>query len=207
MARTWTDEARRCGLALDVISHGRLSSADGDSEDDAVRDAQILALDESHNFLSKDTKRTPTVRRDPESASGRPSWVDSWPVATRQRSLLLLRWQADHRHWNSVTVVKIDHRPICQRLLQLYDHEIEAVRPTLERRTGGHHGHLDCVGTLRGLRHSRIALAGRDLEPQLVALPEFTLNYGDVTTNRRSAEEEQPDEQGEDGERRQTSDY
>ena len=61
VARTWKDEARRCGLALDVISHGRLSTADGDSEDDAVRDAQILALDESHNFLNKTTKRTRKV--------------------------------------------------------------------------------------------------------------------------------------------------
>jgi hypothetical protein len=61
VARTWTDEARRCGLALDVISHGRLSTADGASEDDAVRDAQILALDESHNFLNKTTKRTRKV--------------------------------------------------------------------------------------------------------------------------------------------------
>jgi hypothetical protein len=61
VARTWTDEARRCGLALDVISSGRLSTADGASEDDAVRDAQILALDESHNFLNKATKRTRKV--------------------------------------------------------------------------------------------------------------------------------------------------
>ncbi len=58
---TWEREAISCGLALKVISHGKLSRATEALEDTAVKDAQILALDESHNFLNKATKRTQKV--------------------------------------------------------------------------------------------------------------------------------------------------
>ncbi len=61
----WYREAVSCGLTINTVSHGLLSrSAIGGprAEEEAVRQAQILAVDESHNFLSRDTNRTRQVR-------------------------------------------------------------------------------------------------------------------------------------------------
>lgn len=63
--KTWYREAVSCGLTINTISHGLLSrsSKDGQrTQEVAVRDAQILAVDESHNFLSPDSNRTRQVR-------------------------------------------------------------------------------------------------------------------------------------------------
>ncbi len=63
---TWYREAVSCGLTMNTVSHGLLSrGATGDIprvEQEAVRDAQILAVDESHNFLGRGTNRTRQVR-------------------------------------------------------------------------------------------------------------------------------------------------
>ena len=62
---TWFAESVKCGLNIATVSHGLLSrgSADGSRpEADAVRSAQILAVDESHNFLSPGTNRSQQVR-------------------------------------------------------------------------------------------------------------------------------------------------
>jgi hypothetical protein len=62
---TWYREAVSCGLTINTVSHGLLSrSAAGGprAEEEAVRQAQILAVDESHNFLSRGTNRTRQVR-------------------------------------------------------------------------------------------------------------------------------------------------
>lgn len=63
---TWKREAFACGLSLDIASHGKLSrsSADGPRvEEEAVARAQILAVDEAHNFLNRDANRTQQLRR------------------------------------------------------------------------------------------------------------------------------------------------
>lgn len=60
VAQTWELEAASCGAPIKVVSHGKLSLASV-VEDTAVRNAQILALDESHNFLNPGTKRTQKV--------------------------------------------------------------------------------------------------------------------------------------------------
>lgn len=65
VANTWYREAVSCGLTINTVSHGLLSrgSIDGPrAEEEAVRHAQILAIDESHNFLSRGTNRTKQVR-------------------------------------------------------------------------------------------------------------------------------------------------
>jgi len=63
---TWLREAVSCGLTMIAVSHGVLSRNRADNvpriEQDAVRDAQILAVDEAHNFLGRDTNRTRHVR-------------------------------------------------------------------------------------------------------------------------------------------------
>jgi hypothetical protein len=61
----WRREALNCGLSLSTVSHGRLSraGANGDHVDGAeVAQAQILAIDEAHNFLTASSNRTQRVR-------------------------------------------------------------------------------------------------------------------------------------------------
>lgn len=57
---TWKTEAISCGLAIETVSHGKLSRAErtatGHSRE--VRQAQLLAVDEAHNFLNPSSNRT-----------------------------------------------------------------------------------------------------------------------------------------------------
>lgn len=58
---TWQREATNCGLPLQTRSHGVLSRSDSDGYEEtvaAVRRAQILSIDEAHNFLNLGSKRT-----------------------------------------------------------------------------------------------------------------------------------------------------
>ena len=57
----WQRESRLCGVGLDIQSHGSLSQAGGDIREnarEAIRRAQILAVDEAHNFLNPRSART-----------------------------------------------------------------------------------------------------------------------------------------------------
>jgi len=57
----WDRESRACQLPLDVASQGGLShysSVKGENIVDAVRRAQILAVDEAHNYLNVTSQRT-----------------------------------------------------------------------------------------------------------------------------------------------------
>lgn len=63
---TWRHEAVSCGLTINTVSHGKLSrSPTGDPriEQAAVRCAQLLAVDEAHNFLNRASNRTRFVRQ------------------------------------------------------------------------------------------------------------------------------------------------
>jgi SNF2 domain-containing protein/helicase-like protein len=58
---TWEYEANDCGQALKVYSHGELSNAKAKRRDQghaAVARAQILAIDEAHNFLNLHSRRS-----------------------------------------------------------------------------------------------------------------------------------------------------
>lgn len=60
----WEREARRCDLPLETLSHGVLSRAAGNAGEqveDALRRAQVLAVDEAHNFLNLGSRRTRMV--------------------------------------------------------------------------------------------------------------------------------------------------
>jgi Helicase conserved C-terminal domain/SNF2-related domain len=63
--QTWRREAITAGVNIQTISHGLLSRGGGEVprvEQDAVRGSQILAVDESHNFLNRDSNRTRQLR-------------------------------------------------------------------------------------------------------------------------------------------------
>lgn len=61
----WAREALRCGLTLRTVSQGLLSRPDTSgvrTQEEEVASAQILAIDEAHNFLSVQARRTAQVR-------------------------------------------------------------------------------------------------------------------------------------------------
>jgi hypothetical protein len=61
----WLRESQACGLTARTVSQGRLShGTPGETrlEARAVAEAQILAVDEAHNFLAQASKRTELVR-------------------------------------------------------------------------------------------------------------------------------------------------
>ena len=62
---TWEREALGIGVSITPVSHGRLSQVTrtGEAREElAVRGAQILAVDEAHNFLNAQSNRTQQVR-------------------------------------------------------------------------------------------------------------------------------------------------
>lgn len=62
--RSWRREATRCGQAIETHSHGILSTRNSDVRKDtveAIRRAQVLAVDEAHNFLNRGSVRTRTL--------------------------------------------------------------------------------------------------------------------------------------------------
>ena len=65
---TWRREAITAGINVLTISHGLLSRGGGEvprAEGDAVRGSQILAVDESHNFLNRGLEPHPAAARQP----------------------------------------------------------------------------------------------------------------------------------------------
>ena len=62
---TWRREALTSGLSINTVSHGLLSRSAPDGERierHQVRRAQLLAVDEAHNFLNPGSARTRTLR-------------------------------------------------------------------------------------------------------------------------------------------------
>ncbi|MGI8685332.1 MAG: hypothetical protein ACR2MO_09635 [Acidimicrobiales bacterium] len=60
--RIWRRETNVSGVNIQTVSHGMLSRASASgprTEEDAVNRAQILAVDESHNFLVRPAARAP----------------------------------------------------------------------------------------------------------------------------------------------------
>lgn len=63
---TWEREANHCGLPLATTSHGMLSQRGGEDTElmlNRLSRAQILAVDEAHNFLNLASQRTQTILR------------------------------------------------------------------------------------------------------------------------------------------------
>ncbi|NAZ86332.1 SNF2-related protein [Kineococcus indalonis] len=85
---SWQREAVRCGLSLHTVSHGTLSRpSDVEVPDEAVNTAQILAVDEAHNFLNPASKRTQSVR---DSTAEHKLLFTATPINSGARDLLAL---------------------------------------------------------------------------------------------------------------------
>jgi hypothetical protein len=60
----WEEAAREAGVSIGIESHGSLSRVTGRAHAgvaDAVRRAQVLAVDEAHNFLNRQSQRTRAI--------------------------------------------------------------------------------------------------------------------------------------------------
>jgi hypothetical protein len=60
----WEQAAREAGVSVGIESHGSLSRVTGRAHSgvaDAVRRAQVLAVDEAHNFLNRESQRTRAI--------------------------------------------------------------------------------------------------------------------------------------------------
>jgi superfamily II DNA or RNA helicase len=88
---TWVREAIACGVSLTPISHGGLSRDDTPdrerTEQRAVVAAQILAVDEAHNFLNDVSKRT---RRIHDNSADHVVLFTATPINKDARDLLQL---------------------------------------------------------------------------------------------------------------------
>lgn len=87
---TWKREAIACSLNLATTSHGLLSRASVDGqrpEEQAVASAQILAVDEAHNFLNAASNRTQKVS---ESGADHVLLFTATPISSGAQDLLAL---------------------------------------------------------------------------------------------------------------------
>lgn len=115
----WRREALTCGLSLSTVSHGRLSraSADGDRlEGDQVAQAQVLAIDEAHNFLTTTSNRTQRVR---ENAADHVLLFTATPINRGAEDLLALMDLLGADNFEDATLEVLDQlsRPGQQALL------------------------------------------------------------------------------------------
>ena len=62
---SWENEFTECGYSVKTVSHGKLSNSKSEEDNDirSIYRAQVLAVDEAHNFLGKDSKRTQAIFR------------------------------------------------------------------------------------------------------------------------------------------------
>jgi hypothetical protein len=87
---TWQNEALISGVTIMPVSHGLLSRPDPAGpriESAQVARAQVLAIDEAHNFLSQDSNRTRQVR---DSIADHVLLFTATPISRGARDLLTL---------------------------------------------------------------------------------------------------------------------
>ena len=131
----WRREALTCGLSLSTVSHGRLSraSADGDRlEGDQVAQAQVLAIDEAHNFLTTTSNRTQRVR---ENAADHVLLFTATPINRGAEDLLALIDLLGADNFEDATLEILDQlsRPGQQALLSPEHREM--IRREIQRFT------------------------------------------------------------------------
>ncbi len=132
----WEREALFVGLSISKVSHGLLSRS-GDTEhlreELAVRDAQILAVDEAHNFLNNSSKRTRQVR---ESLADNVLLFTATPISRGASDLLNLvgLLGPDNFHDRTLDILKrLDRSRVFDRTLS--EEEATVLRREIQRFT------------------------------------------------------------------------
>jgi hypothetical protein len=133
---TWEQEAIRIGLMLSKVSHGLLSrtTSDGSGREEAlVRTAQILAVDEAHNFLNVGSKRTRQVR---ESLADNILLFTATPISRGASDLLNLVGLLGPDNFDEATLEVLSRLERRRGLgAVLSAEEVEAVRREIQRFT------------------------------------------------------------------------
>ena len=104
----WRREAVSCGLTLNTVSHGKLSRASKQGprvEEGAVAAAQILAIDEAHNFLARGSNRSVQVRA---TAADHVLMFTATPINRSAQDLLSLVDQLGADNFEDATLSILD---------------------------------------------------------------------------------------------------
>ena len=103
----WKDEAVSCGLGLTTVSQGLLSREGNEptTESAAVRVSQVLAIDEAHNFLNRDSNRSRHVR---ESRADHVLMFTATPINRGKADLLTLVDLLDADNFDDDTLAVLD---------------------------------------------------------------------------------------------------
>ena len=154
---TWRDEAISCGLSISTVSHGLLSRrvADGTRlEQREVRNAQILAVDEAHNFLNRDANRTQQVR---ESHADHVALFTATPINRGAGDLLHLVGLLGADNFEDATLSVLKRLERARSDIALSADEVRQLRTEIQRFT---------------VRRTKSALNGLvDREPDAYAHP------------------------------------
>jgi superfamily II DNA or RNA helicase len=133
---TWRSEAVGIGLMISTVSHGKLSRA-GESgrrlEEEEVRGAQILAVDEAHNFLNTSSKRTQHVR---DSLADNVMLFTATPISRGASDLLNLVGLLGPDNFDDATLEVLNRLDRQRRFGEiLTPDEIDTVRREIQRFT------------------------------------------------------------------------
>ena len=135
VADTWRDEAVACGLSISTVSHGLLSRAPRHGtrvEQREVHDAQILAVDEAHNFLNRDANRTQQVR---ESHADHVALFTATPINRGAGDLLHLVGLLGADNFEDATLAVLRRLERARTDQTLNPAEIEQLRSEIQRFT------------------------------------------------------------------------
>ncbi|WP_182113852.1 MULTISPECIES: SNF2-related protein [unclassified Actinotalea] len=131
----WAREAISCGLTLNTVSHGLLSRASSQGprvEEEAVAAAQILAIDEAHNFLAHDSNRTAHVRG---TAADHVLMFTATPINRSAKDLLSLVDQLGADNFDDATLDVLDRLHRRQADWHLTDDDRTLLRAEIQRFT------------------------------------------------------------------------
>ena len=131
----WRREAVSCGLTVNTVSHGLLSRGSKQGprvEEDAVAAAQILAIDEAHNFLARDSNRTQQVRG---TAADHVLMFTATPINRSAQDLLSLVDQLGADNFEDETLAILDRLHRRHSDWKLTDAEQALLRAEIQRFT------------------------------------------------------------------------
>lgn len=132
---TWYAEGLRCGVAIHTVSHGLLSRDQGAGEvshADEIRNAQVLAVDEVHNFLSKTAKRAQRIR---QSTADHVLMFTATPINREAADLLQLVGLLGAENFDDDTLAVLDRLERRGSVAQATAAELDVLRQAIQRFT------------------------------------------------------------------------
>ncbi|MFP5487233.1 MAG: SNF2-related protein, partial [Acidimicrobiia bacterium] len=132
---TWVNEALKCGVGIHAVSHGLLSRDRGDGEiahAEAIRDAEILAVDEVHNFLSRTATRAQRIR---EATADHVLMFTATPINREAADLLRLVGLLGAENFDDDTLDVLDRLERRGSVAQATGPELDTLRQAIQRFT------------------------------------------------------------------------